>query len=112
MALSNTALVMIEEGFKAADKLTSAAELAKGAKIAGAAGDFLGAAGLLLTVADALLDPKGPQTKHTVDFAIGLISFVPGIGTAVGVGWFVANLASEAINHKSLSENIQNIFVQ
>lgn len=66
-------------------------------------------ASLGLTVIDAANDPKGWQIKHSVDATIGLLTFVPGIGTAVGVGWFVANLVCMAANDgKGISETIQN----
>jgi len=106
-ALDNAALTTIEAGFNAANKASAADDFVKGAKVTSSASKVLGAAGIGLTIIDAANDPKGWQTKHTVDAVVGGLSFLPGVGQAIGVGWFVGNLISQGVSGKSLSENIQ-----
>jgi hypothetical protein len=106
-ATDNVALATFEAGFNAANKIKPASSFANGAKVVSGASKLLGAAGIGLTIADAATDPNGWQTKHTIDAAIGVASFAPGVGQVVAISWFVGNLISQGVSGKSLSENIQ-----
>jgi RHS repeat-associated protein len=106
-AVDNLFINTVEAGFSAANKSKPADILANGAKVMSSASKVLGGVGIGLTILDAANDPKGWQTKHSIDAAVGVASFIPGVGTAVGILWFVGNIVSEAVSGKSLSENIQ-----
>ncbi len=106
-ALDNTALNAVEIGFEQANKASPAAAFETGAETVGKASKVLGAATIGLTIIDAANDPKGWQTKHTIDAVVAGACFIPVVGEVVGPLWFVGNLISLGINRKSLSENIQ-----
>lgn len=106
-AFDNTALITIQAGFNAANKTSPSTTFANGAKVTSSASKVLGGIGIGLTIVDAANDPKGWQTKHTIDAVVGGLSFLPGVGQFIGLGWFVGNLISEAVSGRSLSENIQ-----
>jgi RHS repeat-associated protein len=108
-AFDNTALATIEAGFDAANKTSPASVFAKGAKVTSSASKVLGGATIGLTIIDAANDPNGWQTKHSIDAAVGGLSFLPGVGQAIGIGWLVGNLVCMAVNDgKGLSETIQD----
>lgn len=108
-ALDNAGLATIETGFEAANKASAADDFVNGAKLTSSASKVLGASSLGLTVIDAANDPRGWQAKHSIDAAIGIISFAPGVGQVIGVGWFVGNLVCMGVNDgKGLSETIQD----
>lgn len=95
-------------GFNAANKASPSEIFESGARTATKASKVLGVATIGLTIFDAANDPKGWQTKHTIDASAAGLCLIPGVGEIFGPVWFLANLVSLGINGKSISENIQN----
>ncbi|MCW3465273.1 DUF6443 domain-containing protein [Chitinophaga nivalis] len=108
---SNTVIPVVQAGFGAAGKLLQegAKDIVIGSKVLSITGKTLGVAGGLLTIADGLTNERGFTTKHYIDLAVGAAGFIPGVGTFIGVGWFVGNIVSTATTGRSISENIQKV---
>jgi RHS repeat-associated protein len=66
----------------------------------------LGVASTYSAVDAGLNNPKGWQTKNSLDVGMSVMTFLPVIGPALGVTFFLGNIISLGINGKTLSENL------
>ncbi len=71
-------------------------------------GYVLGGAGILLTTID--IGVNGLNVSNGMDFVIGAVSFVPGVGWVIGVVYFVGNAAVISTTGKSIGDHIQDSY--
>lgn len=75
--------------------------------IAKGGGTILGAAGVLLSATDIVVN--GRTTSNMLDFGMGLVSFIPGGGWIIGGTYFILNEALKFSTHKDIGEHLNQL---